>query len=80
MPPARDPEVLNRLKQVYGAIPPQLTPEYKKTDRYTKQLKVRGKNVRRPKKNAQVVTSSYFCSVYLFDMLGKAAGRASWLV
>eukprot|EP00903_Cladosiphon_okamuranus_P018047 g16608.t1 len=39
MPPARDPDVLNRLKQVYGAMPPQLTPEYKKIDRYTKQLK-----------------------------------------
>eukprot|EP00752_Nemacystus_decipiens_P004173 g3816.t1 len=39
MPPAKDPEVLNRLKQVYGAMPPHLTPEFKKTDQYIKQLK-----------------------------------------
>lgn len=41
MPPAKDPDVLNRLKQVYGAMPPHLTPEYKKTERCIKQIKVR---------------------------------------
>ena len=46
MPPAKDPDVLNRLKQVYGAMPPKLTPEYKKTDQYIKQLKVRDKTGR----------------------------------
>ena len=43
MPPAKDPDVLNRLRQVYGAMPPHLTPDFKKTARYTKQLKVRGR-------------------------------------
>ena len=40
MPPAKDPQVLNRLKQVFGAMPPHLTAEFKKTDQYIKQLKV----------------------------------------
>jgi len=41
LPPAKDPDWQNRLKQVYGSMPPQLTPEYKTTDRYITQLKVR---------------------------------------
>lgn len=41
MPPAKDPDSLNRLKIVYGAMPPHLTPEYLKTERFIKQLKVR---------------------------------------
>lgn len=40
MPPLKDKDFLDRLKQVYGAMPPKMTPEFKKTDRYTKQLKV----------------------------------------
>ncbi|CAM9266588.1 unnamed protein product [Ectocarpus sp. 12 AP-2014] len=39
MPPAKDPDSLNRLKIVYGAMPPHLTPEYVKTERFVKQLK-----------------------------------------
>ncbi|CAM9477966.1 unnamed protein product [Ectocarpus fasciculatus] len=39
MPPAKDPDSLNRLKIVYGAMPYHLTPEYLKTERFVKQLK-----------------------------------------
>lgn len=40
MPPAKDPDSLNRLKIVYGAMPPSLTPDYKRAERYIGLLKV----------------------------------------
>lgn len=43
LPPAKDPDWKDRLKQVYGSMPAHLTPEYKKTDRYITQVKVREK-------------------------------------
>ncbi|CAM9825307.1 unnamed protein product [Scytosiphon promiscuus] len=39
MPPARDPDSLNRLKHVYGSMPPNQTPIYERTKRYIRQLK-----------------------------------------
>lgn len=41
MPPAKDPDSLNKLKVVYAAMPPHLKPEYLKTERLVMQLKVR---------------------------------------
>lgn len=40
MPPAKDPDILDRLKIVYGAMPATLSPEYAITERYTRLLKV----------------------------------------
>lgn len=41
MPPPKDPDSLNKLKIVFGAMPPHLTPEYLKMERIVNQLKVR---------------------------------------
>lgn len=40
MPPVKDPDVLERLKIIYGAMPATLSPEYAITERYTRLLKV----------------------------------------
>lgn len=40
-PPAKDKEAINRLKIVYGAMPPNLTPDYKRTEKSIGLLKVR---------------------------------------
>lgn len=40
-PPAKDKDAINRLKAVYGAMPPYLTPEYKRTEKSIGLLKVR---------------------------------------
>lgn len=91
MPPAKDPDVLNRLRQVYGAMPPHLTPEFKKTDRYIKQLKVRGRGTEGQKRReARVTWQSWPVDVdidddvdvhYIYQFLPREeAGRAFWLV
>ncbi|CAN0401161.1 unnamed protein product, partial [Laminaria digitata] len=39
MPPAKDPDCLDRLRIIYGAMPATLSPEYAITERYTRLLK-----------------------------------------
>lgn len=46
MPPAKDPDSLDRLKIVYGAMPATLSPEYAITERYSRLLKVRKTGIR----------------------------------
>ncbi|CAM9229736.1 unnamed protein product [Hapterophycus canaliculatus] len=41
MPPARDPDSLNRLKHVYGSMPPNQTPDFENNKRCIRQLKAR---------------------------------------